>query len=250
MNKKRKEIMKLIREAEKKHKVKIIWAIESGSRAWSFASEDSDYDIRCMHIRKLDDYLGLLPLPQQINLTIDVLDFESWDIKKFAELTLKSNPQISEWLRSQIVYIDSPIRKQFKRYFDEGCSLEFLRQHYIRMAKQNYHKYMGISMSHSCKKYLYVLRGIACAIYIEKEKKLPPLPYKEVIVYLPDYVKNFFERCVIQKNTTEKAEIFADERISHFIEFSLNQNFDKVDTRFRKTDELNRYLIKTIKSLR
>ena len=242
-------IMKLIKEAEKRHKIKIVWAIESGSRAWGFASEDSDYDIRCMHIGKLNDYLGLSPSSQQVNLTTEVLDLESWDIRKFAELTLKSNPQIAEWLRSPIVYIDSPIKKQFKKYFDEGCSLEFLRQHYIRMAKQNYHKYMGIGMSHSCKKYLYVLRGIACAIYIEKEKKLPPLPYKEVIAYLPDYVKDFFKRCVIQKNITEKAEILADERVSHFIEHSLNQNFDKVDTRFRKTNELHRYLIKTIKSL-
>lgn len=245
----KKEIIRLIREAEKKHKVKIVWAIESGSRAWGFASEDSDYDIRCMHIGKLDEYLGLESPSQQINLTTDVLDLESWDIKKFAELSLKSNPQIAEWLRSPLVYIDSPIKKQFKKYFDEGCSLEFLRQHYIRMAKQNYHKYMGIGMSHSCKKYLYVLRGIACAVYIEKEKKLPPLLYKEVITCLPDYVQKFFERCVIQKNTTEKAEILADEKVSHFIELSLNQNFDKADTRFKKTEELNKYLIKTIKEV-
>lgn len=243
------KILKVIKEAEKKHGVKIIWAIKSGSRAWGFASEDSDYDIRCMHIGKLDEYLGLEMPPQQINLVVDDIDLESWDIKKFAELTLKSNPQIAEWLRSPIIYIDSPVRKQFKKYFDEGCSLEFLRQHYIRMSKQNYHKYMGIGVSHSCKKYLYVLRGIACAIYIEKEKKLPPLPYKEVISYLPDYVKDFFERCVIQKNTTEKAEILADERVSHFIERSLNENFDKVDTTFKKKEDLNKYLIKTIKKL-
>jgi len=51
----KKEIMKLIREVEKKHNINIIWAIESGSRAWGFASEDSDYDIRCMHIGKLDN---------------------------------------------------------------------------------------------------------------------------------------------------------------------------------------------------
>ena len=244
----KKEIIKLIRDAEKNHNIKIIWAIESGSRAWGFASEDSDYDIRCMHIGKIDNYLGLFPSPKQINIITDNLDLESWDIKKFAELTFKSNPQIAEWLRSPIIYIGSPVRKQFKKYFDDGSSLEFLRQHYIRMSKQNYHKYMGIGMSHSCKKYLYVLRGIACAIYVEKENKLPPLPYKKVIAYLPDYVKDFFERCAVQKNTTEKAEILADERVSHFIEHSLNHNFDKVDARFRKIDELNRYLIKTIKT--
>ncbi len=245
----RKNIIRLIKEVEKKHKVKIVWAIESGSRAWGFASKDSDYDIRCMHIGKLDDYLGLSPSPKQINSVQDNLDLESWDIKKFAELSLKSNPQIAEWLRSPIIYVNSQIRSQLKKYFDEGCSLEFLRQHYIRMAKQNYHKYMGIGVTHSCKKYLYVLRGIACALYIEKEEKLPPLPYKKVISFIPEYVQKFFEKCVAQKNTTEKAEIIADERVYHFIEKSLNHNFNKTDTRFRKTEELNRYLIKTIKNI-
>ena len=242
-----KEIVKLIKEVEKKYNIKIIWAIESGSRAWGFSSEDSDYDIRCMHIGKRDDYLGLFPPPLQVNEKTDVLDLESWDIKKFSELTLKSNPQIAEWLRSPIIYIESSVRKQFKKYFDEGCSLEFLRQHYIRMAKQNYHKYMGIGRAHSCKKYLYVLRGIACACFIEKKKKLPPLPYKKVIPYLPDYAQKFFEKCVIQKNNTEKAEIIAQENVSHFIEKSISENFEKVDNSFKKTKELNEYLIKIIK---
>jgi len=243
----KKEIIKIIRETEKKHKVKILWAIESGSRAWGFDSEDSDYDIRCMHIGRIDAYIGLFNPPLQINLIKENLDLESWDIKKFVELSFKSNPQIAEWLRSPVIYIDSPIRKKFKKYFDEGCSLEFLKQHYIRMAKQNYEKYMGIGKSHSCKKYLYVLRGIACARYIEKEKKLPPLPYKKVISYLPEYVQNFFEKCVIQKNTTEKAEILVDKKVTDFIESSLNESFSKVDTKFKKTEELNRYLVKTIK---
>ncbi|MEK6859354.1 MAG: nucleotidyltransferase domain-containing protein [Nanoarchaeota archaeon] len=243
----RSKIIKSIKEAEKKHNVNILWAIESGSRAWGFASEDSDYDIRCMHIGKTDSYLGLFQPPLQINYLEGKIDLESWDIKKFAQLTLKSNPQIAEWLRSPIVYIDSPIRLKFRRYFDQGCSLEFLRQHYISMARQNYHKYMGIGVSHSCKKYLYVLRGIACANYIEKEKKLPPLPYKDAIPYLPKYTQDFFERCVIQKNTTEKAEILSDERVSNFIDSSLSQSSGKVNAKFKKAKGLNKYLIKIIK---
>jgi len=243
------KILNAIKELEKNHKIKIVWAIESGSRAWGFASADSDYDIRCMHIGKLDNYLGIVQPPQQVNLVKGNLDLESWDIKKFVELSLKSNPQIAEWLRSPIIYRDSKIRKQFKKYFDEGCSLDFLRQHYIRMAKQNYHKYMEVGLLHSCKKYLYILRGIACSIYIKKERKLPPLPYKKVIKYLPKEINQFFERCVIQKNTTEKTKIISDKNITKFIESHVNQKFSKVDINFKKKDELNKYLIKTIKNL-
>ncbi len=227
-----KEILKLIKEVEKKHQVKIIFAVESGSRAWGFASEDSDYDIRCVHLGKLENYLGLSLPPLQIKVVKDSFDFESWDVKKFATLMLKSNPQIAEWLRSPLIYVDSLVRKKFKNLFDEGCSLAFLKQHYLRMARQNYHKYMNIGRSHSCKKYLYILRGIACANYIHKEKKLPPLPYKEVIPYLPSYVQQFFEQCVLQKNTTEKAEIVAKENVTQFIEQSLTIPLHKINVEF------------------
>ena len=243
----KKEILKLIKETEKNNNIKILWAIESGSRAWGFASQDSDYDIRCMHMNNLDSYLGMDIPSQQINISKDNLDLESWDIRKFAQLSVMSNPQIAEWLRSPIVYIDSPIKKQFKKYFDEGCSLEFLRQHYLRMAKQNYKKYMSIGMSHSCKKYLYVLRGIACSIYIEKENKLPPLPYKNVIEYLPKNITIFFERCVIIKNSSEKADIIANEEVSKFIESNINETFPEINKKFKKTEELNGYLIEIIK---
>ncbi len=249
-DKMKKLILRAVKKLEKEYDVKILWAIESGSRAWGFASEDSDYDVRCVHVAKLDNYLGLYQIPQQINLSKDDIDLESWDIKKFAELSIKSNPQIAEWLRSPIIYINSSIRSRLRSFFDNGCSLEFLKQHYLRMAKQNYHKYMSIGMSHSCKKYLYVLRAIACASYIEKENKLPPLPYKQIINHLPEYVRDFFEKCVIEKNRTEKATILANERVSHFIDYSLNKSFGKVNTNFINTDGLNKFLIKTIKNNR
>ena len=109
---------------------------------------------------------------------------------------------------------------------------------------------MGIGLSHSCKKYLYILRGIACAIYLEKEKKLPPLPYKEVVQYLPKNINQFFERCVIQKNTTEKAEIISNGNVTKFIESHVNQKFNQININFNKKDELNKYLIKTIKNFK
>jgi len=240
------KIIKAIKEIEKKYNIKIVMAIESGSRAWGFSSEDSDYDVRCMHIGKVEDYLGLNPPQEQINLVEDNLDIESWDIKKFAKLTAESNPQIAEWLRSPIVYINSDLIGKFKKVFDTGCSLEFLRLHYLRMAKQNYHKYMGMGLAHSCKKYLYVLRGIACASYIENQKKLPPLPYKDVISYLPDFAKSFFEKCVIKKNTTEKAEITGDSEVTRFIENSINIK-ESVKREFAKKIELQKLLVSAIK---
>ena len=244
--KNKKEILSKLKELEKKHRIKFLWAIESGSRAWGFESEDSDFDIRCMHTWGKEDYLGLFPPKSQINFSDNKLDIESWDIKKFGELALKSNPQIAEWLRSPIIYIDSEVKKNLKKIFDEGCSLSSLKNHYLRMAKQNYHKYMNIGMSSSCKKYLYVLRAIACADYIEKNKELPPLPYKEVIPYLPEKIREFFEKCVVEKNKTEKAKIIANKEITKFIESKINKIPEKKITNFKEKEKLNNYLIEVI----
>lgn len=247
----REEIISKLKELEKEYKIKFLWAIESGSRAWEFASEDSDFDVRCMHVGNAEDYLGLFPPKSQINFSDGKLDIESWDIKKFAELTLKSNPQIAEWLRSPVIYIDSDVKENFRKLFEEGCSLEFLRAHYLRMAKQNYHKYIDSGMSHhSCKKYLYILRAIACANYIEQKNKLPPLPYKEVIQYLPEKVRVFFEKCVVEKNKTEKATILKNNEVLDYIENKI-RNLPKKETKdFGVKKKLNEYVIKMISKKR
>lgn len=247
----KKEIINKLKEIEKKYNVEILMAIESGSRAWGFASKDSDYDVRCVHAGKVERYLGIEEPPKQINDFIGDLDIESWDIKKFAELTQKSNPQIAEWIRSPITYKDKDFIKKFRKVFDYGCSLEYLKIHYLRMAKQNFHKYMNLGMAHSCKKYLYVLRALACAEFIEKENKLPPLPYKEVISYLPKHVQKFFEKCVVTKNKTEDAKIKSDKKVKDFIK----KNLEKVPRKrpdkekFTKKKELEKFIINQIKKI-
>lgn len=48
-----------LKEIEEKEQVKILHAIESGSRAWGFASPDSDYDVRFIYVRPVEHYLRL-----------------------------------------------------------------------------------------------------------------------------------------------------------------------------------------------
>lgn len=71
------EIEKIIKsklsEIEKNHNVKILYAVESGSRAWGFASDDSDYDVRFIYVRPGEEYLKL----EKIR---DVIDYELNDV--------------------------------------------------------------------------------------------------------------------------------------------------------------------------
>lgn len=239
--------MNTLKNIEKQEDVKFLFAIESGSRAWKFASEDSDYDIRCIHTNPIEAYLGF-NAKEQINKKSKNLDIESWDIRKFVELIFKSNPQIAEWLRSPIVYLNRDnILGKLKKYFDKNANFSALRKHYYSMSKSNYRKYMGIGVKHSSKKWLYVLRAIACELYIEKNNTLPPLPYKKIIIILPDFIQRFFEKCVEVKNKTEKIEIFAPKKVIKFVENYFKKEIKVFKKGFKQEEELIRFMIKKIK---
>ncbi len=101
----RKKIKEQLRRIEDAENIKILLAVESGSRAWGFASPDSDYDVRFVYIRSLEDYLRLDATRDVIELPIDdVLDINGWDLQKTLRLLHKSNPTLFEWFSSPIVY--------------------------------------------------------------------------------------------------------------------------------------------------
>ena len=66
-----KEIQDNLTAIEKQHGVRILLAVESGSRAWGFASPDSDYDVRFVYVRDEADYLRIDPLREVIEWQLD-----------------------------------------------------------------------------------------------------------------------------------------------------------------------------------
>ena len=100
----RKKIQTQLRRIEEEESIKILLAVESGSRAWGFASPDSDYDVRFIYIRRMEDYLKLEKVRDVIELPMDdVLDMNGWDLQKTLRLLYKSNPTLFEWFSSPIV---------------------------------------------------------------------------------------------------------------------------------------------------
>lgn len=76
-------IQKKLEEIEKQEHVKIILAVESGSRVWGFDSADSDYDVRFLYVREPEMYLKLDNIRDVIEWQLDeVFDISGWDIKK------------------------------------------------------------------------------------------------------------------------------------------------------------------------
>lgn len=85
--------------------VRVLYACESGSRGWGFASPDSDYDVRFIYVHPLPWYLRVSAQRDVIEVPIsDELDINGWELRKALGLLKKGNATLIEWLDSPVVY--------------------------------------------------------------------------------------------------------------------------------------------------
>ena len=176
-------IRERLKEIEKEHHIKILYAVESGSRAWGFASKDSDYDIRFIYVHHLHWYLRIFPERDVIEYPIDkqLLDISGWDLKKTLGLLSKSNPVLYEWLQSPIVYYeDSAFLKDLQNLATHFFRPTSTLHHYLHMAENNYKEYLQGDMV-KIKKYFYVLRPVLTCLWIEKYNSPPPMLFEELV---------------------------------------------------------------------
>ena len=116
-------IIKKLTEIEEQEDIRILHAVESGSRAWGFPSPDSDYDVRFIYVRKPEFYLKLEKTRDVIELPInDMLDINGWDLKKTLQLLYGSNPTLFEWMSSPVVYRKTGFIDQLRPYLAEYFS--------------------------------------------------------------------------------------------------------------------------------
>ncbi len=137
------EIQTRLKQIEKEHKVKILLAIESGSRAWWFESKNSDFDIRFIYVHKKDFYLSIREWRDVIEYPIvDLIDLNWWDLKKSLTLFQKWNPSFSEWIKSPIIYYENPdFKNEILKIEQEYFSPRNYIYHYLHMAESNYREY-------------------------------------------------------------------------------------------------------------
>jgi len=137
--------------------VRVLWAIESGSRAWGFPSPDSDNDCRFLYVRPVDDYLGLRRRRDVIETPLDhVFDVNGWDLRKALGLLVKGNATVGEWLRSPIVYRgDIAVRDALLAVAGNVVDRAGLTRHYLHVARNNLDL---LDRSGQLKKFLYALR--------------------------------------------------------------------------------------------
>lgn len=174
----RAQILDCLRRLEVDHDVKVLFACESGSRGWGFASPDSDYDVRFIYVNRLSWYLtveaGRDVIEQPISGDLDV---NGWDLRKTLQLLRQSNPTLLEWLRSPIVYREeADAAARLRALAEEGFSAVRGYHHYVSMAKKNFREHLrGEEVRY--KKYLYVLRPLLAARWIRDGRGVPPMRF-------------------------------------------------------------------------
>jgi predicted nucleotidyltransferase len=203
-------IQALLDRIERQHGVTIPYACESGSRAWGFASPDSDYDIRFIFVRAEKTYLSVLDGNESIDLPLEgELDAGGWDARKAARLLGKSNGALIEWLHSPVVYRCEPgFRERWQSTARTVFSPRASRDHYHGLAKQMVlGKLEGEQVR--AKDYLYALRAILCARWIAAGNGIPPVAFAELVPSAPPEIQALIPGLLEHKARTAESELMS-----------------------------------------
>jgi uncharacterized protein len=261
----REHILLVLKQIEKQYGIAILYACESGSRAWGFPSDDSDYDVRFIYVHKKDWYLSIdkgrdvLEVPKHDKISIQVnklLDLNGWELTKALRLFRKSNPPLLEWLHSPIVYCQatSAIDKMKELESNIFSSISGIH-HYLKMAKGNYRDYLKREEV-KIKRYFNIFRPLLAAKWIQKHHSFPPikftqlvediLPTSEIRIVLNDIINLKMAGKVLDPNPrTELINHFVETEIEHLEQYVKDIHLNKSDP----TELLNQILRETLEEV-
>lgn len=175
-------IQQAINAIEKDHGVRVLYAAESGSRAWGFASTDSDYDVRFVYAHSQDWYLSVFEQRDVIERMLPGdLDVSGWDLRKSLRLMSKCNLAFNEWFDSPIIYREnaafaSAIRHLIPHFFQPARALF----HYLSMASTTHTDYLSGDQVR-LKKLFYFLRPVLACRWIEHTRTQPPTEFSRLV---------------------------------------------------------------------
>jgi predicted nucleotidyltransferase len=180
----RAEVLRRMHAAQAEHGVRVLLAVESGSRAWGFASPNSDYDARFIYVHPPEWYLSV-GLEEQRDVIeypiVDDIDLNGWDLRKALRLFWKSNPAFVEWIQSPIVYSQMGDFADAARHLMPSVySCESGVYHYRSMAKTNFRGYLR-GEKVPLKKYFYVLRPLLSVRWLERYKTAAPIEFENLL---------------------------------------------------------------------
>lgn len=205
---------------EQQHNVTILWACESGSRAWGFPSPDSDYDVRFIYAHQPSAYIRVFDKRDVIEEPIDgLLDINGWDIKKALGLLRKSNPALMEWLSSPIIYRQHPAIEPLRTLAQASFLPLSSCHHYLSMARQDINR-LVMADDIRLKKYLYCFRDVLAAQWVITNNNQPPMAFIDLVNrFLPngDIREQIDELLVLKSQVLESEHIPPQEELDSYL---------------------------------
>lgn len=220
-------ILNKLQEIELQKQVQILHAVESGSRAWGFASPDSDYDMRFLYKHQPEYYLSLWEKPDVIEfMTAEDLDGFGWDLAKALKLLTKSNAPLLEWLFSPVVYKqDDAFLKQMQAFANDCFSPIATLHHYLGTTKN----FMDVCTAEEVKlkSYFYALRTALAGKWIIENNSFPPVAFMELLPIAPQNIQDkTLELMAIKANQDEKYLHPREKLITEFLMETVKFNGD------------------------
>ncbi len=253
----KKRIVEELRILEKEKGIKILMAVETGSRAWGFPSPDSDYDVRFIYQFPKNEYLKMRNLPEEIHQMCDNrnLDFTGWELRKSFQLLWKSNASLLERINSPIVYINEENFKEELELFAKDYFLPQVGLYHYKGLGYKYFQKIKDEETYKLKDFFYALRAaLACKWIMETKQSVP--------VYMPEMFSIMksnlgFENEVVslidlKSNMPETYRHNRNDSILNFIDSVLKEAdvVEKLQSKQKNTSELlDDFLIKTFKDV-
>ncbi|HYV90181.1 MAG TPA: nucleotidyltransferase domain-containing protein [Chitinophagales bacterium] len=232
------KIQNALNEISTHENVKILFACESGSRAWGFASPDSDYDVRFVYVQPKEYYLSIDERKDVIELPVnEILDVSGWDVRKALRLFRGSNAVIYEWLQSPIVYLsESGFQKNLWSMAPDYFSLRAGMHHYLSMSINTFQNELQTDEV-KLKKYFYALRPILACKWISEKHEVPPMVFQQLLKVIQSDKKivNTIDALLEMKNVSDEKKIIArNDRLNEFIQNEIQRCDEIAKTISRK----------------
>lgn len=230
-------ILHQLQEIEKTHQLSILYACESGSRAWQFPSPDSDFDVRFIYIRPVNYYLSVTEKKDHLGFPInDELDVYGWDLKKVLQLTGKSNTTSFEWLQSPIVYREvDGFKSELWAFSQHFFAQRTNAQHYLGISKGAMNTLVN-NDEISIKKMFYVIRSLLAAKWCLDKNEIAPMTIDPLLEMMPKNLQNIVKDLIIFKMTAvETLTVKMDEELKNWIE----QEFEACNKAVKEIEKTN-----------
>lgn len=158
-------------EVERDYDISVLAARDLGSHAWNLDDPGSDRDPVVVFTQSPAEYATLEGYVASVDEAYGPVDLSGWNVRRFGEFLVESNPTALEFLHSPVVYRASAVVEALAA--DVGDQFEPIRL---------YHHYRSLAVENAVarptvKRALYVLRAVLYARYIRGTHAFPALDF-------------------------------------------------------------------------